>query len=427
MSCRTPTDGHGSPRMCSLRASPLPTPSTKRPSSCTAAVAAAWAMIAGWMRTVGQVTPVVTGSDVDLRQRPDHAPHERALALRVVPRVEVVGDPQPLEAGLLGAAGLVDQLRGTELLAGQEVADACHVGSVPDLEDLTPASRQVATAAAGWSAATHRQQVLGDHPDRPPPVVAAPHHRQLARRQVRHRPADDVVAAVDRGVARRRAAPHRSPEATASNASSAVAASAPTGPGWRGGRRQPELAHRAGRGGQRDERLGGQLGEGHDRSVVRRRWPTGSATHRCSVAATRWAMPGTGDRQPGDGHVDRPVVQADRRVAPGHLAEPQPPAGQPFLQRGGDRRDQAAADAGVEADDERPPDGLGGRRDVGDGAAPTPPTIRRAGASSAAPASVSAMLRCPRVNSSASQPRLQGAHLLRQRRLGDEQHVPRPG
>jgi len=27
-------------------------------------VAAAWAMIAGWMRTVGQVTAVVTGSEV---------------------------------------------------------------------------------------------------------------------------------------------------------------------------------------------------------------------------------------------------------------------------------------------------------------------------------------------------------------------------
>src|SRR6185437_1269531 len=59
---RTQTGGHTSPRMCSLSASPLPTPSTNRPLSCTAAVAAAWAMIAGWMRTVGQVTAVVTGS-----------------------------------------------------------------------------------------------------------------------------------------------------------------------------------------------------------------------------------------------------------------------------------------------------------------------------------------------------------------------------
>src|SRR2546430_6386139 len=48
--------------MCSLSASPLPTPSANRPSCRTALVAAAWAMIAGWIRVVGQVTAVVTGS-----------------------------------------------------------------------------------------------------------------------------------------------------------------------------------------------------------------------------------------------------------------------------------------------------------------------------------------------------------------------------
>ena len=50
--------------MCSLSASPLPTPSPKRPSSSTELVAAAWATIAGWIRTVGQVTLVVTGRSV---------------------------------------------------------------------------------------------------------------------------------------------------------------------------------------------------------------------------------------------------------------------------------------------------------------------------------------------------------------------------
>ena len=60
ISSRTSADGHASPRMCSLSASPLPTPSAKRPSSSTADVAAACAMTAGWMRIVGQVTPVVT-------------------------------------------------------------------------------------------------------------------------------------------------------------------------------------------------------------------------------------------------------------------------------------------------------------------------------------------------------------------------------
>ena len=41
----------------------MPTPRTNRPPVITAAVAAAWATIAGWMRTVGQVTAVVMGSE----------------------------------------------------------------------------------------------------------------------------------------------------------------------------------------------------------------------------------------------------------------------------------------------------------------------------------------------------------------------------
>lgn len=60
--------------MCSLSASPLPTPRTNRPSVCTAAVAAAWAMTAGCTRMVGQVTAVVTGSDTTSDSAPitDH-------------------------------------------------------------------------------------------------------------------------------------------------------------------------------------------------------------------------------------------------------------------------------------------------------------------------------------------------------------------
>jgi hypothetical protein len=45
--------------MCSLSASPLPTPSRKRPGSSVAVVAAAWATMPGWVRTVGQVTAVI--------------------------------------------------------------------------------------------------------------------------------------------------------------------------------------------------------------------------------------------------------------------------------------------------------------------------------------------------------------------------------
>ena len=58
ISRRISVSGQRSPVMCSLSASPLPTPRKKRPGIMAAEVAAAWAMIAGWMRTVGQVTPV---------------------------------------------------------------------------------------------------------------------------------------------------------------------------------------------------------------------------------------------------------------------------------------------------------------------------------------------------------------------------------
>jgi hypothetical protein len=45
--------------MCSLSASPVPTPREKRPSNIAAVLAAAWATTAGWMRTMGAVTAVV--------------------------------------------------------------------------------------------------------------------------------------------------------------------------------------------------------------------------------------------------------------------------------------------------------------------------------------------------------------------------------
>ena len=41
-----------------------------RPSSSTAAVAVAWAMIAGWIRMVGHVTAVVIGSRVTCERAP---------------------------------------------------------------------------------------------------------------------------------------------------------------------------------------------------------------------------------------------------------------------------------------------------------------------------------------------------------------------
>lgn len=60
--------------MCSLRASPVPTPRRNRPSDITAAVADACATTAGCVRTVGQVTAVPTGRDTASDRAPitDH-------------------------------------------------------------------------------------------------------------------------------------------------------------------------------------------------------------------------------------------------------------------------------------------------------------------------------------------------------------------
>ncbi len=59
ISRRTSRVGQASPRMCSLSASPVPTPSENRPSNIAAVVAAACATTAGWIRTIGAVTAVV--------------------------------------------------------------------------------------------------------------------------------------------------------------------------------------------------------------------------------------------------------------------------------------------------------------------------------------------------------------------------------
>ena len=58
-----------------------------------------------------------------LRQRADHAPHERTVALGVNPRVVMIGDPQAREPGGLGHAGLLHQFHGPEFLSGQEVSN----------------------------------------------------------------------------------------------------------------------------------------------------------------------------------------------------------------------------------------------------------------------------------------------------------------
>jgi hypothetical protein len=65
--------------MCSLRFSPVPTPRKKRPGIRHPTVAAAWAMIAGWIRINGQVTPVPTSSVVVALAIPPSTDHTNGL------------------------------------------------------------------------------------------------------------------------------------------------------------------------------------------------------------------------------------------------------------------------------------------------------------------------------------------------------------
>ena len=94
-------------------------------------MAAACAITAGWMRMVGQVTAVVIGRSVDLRDRPDHRPHEGAVSLLVVPRVVVVGDPEGVEARGLRPPGLLDQCERGVLLTGKGETDVHGDRSFP--------------------------------------------------------------------------------------------------------------------------------------------------------------------------------------------------------------------------------------------------------------------------------------------------------
>ncbi len=65
--------------MCSLRLSPDPRPRANRPGIIMAAVAAAWAMIPGCIRTVGQVTPVTSGSVAVTCEIPPITPQTNGL------------------------------------------------------------------------------------------------------------------------------------------------------------------------------------------------------------------------------------------------------------------------------------------------------------------------------------------------------------
>jgi hypothetical protein len=57
---------------------------------------------------------------------PDDRPDEGAVALAIDPRVVVVRDREELEAGLLGEAGVADEVEWRVLLAGEGVPEVRH-------------------------------------------------------------------------------------------------------------------------------------------------------------------------------------------------------------------------------------------------------------------------------------------------------------
>ena len=82
------------------------------------AVAAAWATMAGWIRVVGQVTPVPTRRrSVVAAIASEDRPDEGRIALLVDPRMEVVGDRGEVETGLLGPTREGNEVAGTMLFA----------------------------------------------------------------------------------------------------------------------------------------------------------------------------------------------------------------------------------------------------------------------------------------------------------------------
>ena len=66
-------------------------------------------MTAGWIRIVGQITAMAMCSDVTSEGAPMTS-QERTLALLVVPGMEMIGDPQGLQANSFSLFGLLNQL-----------------------------------------------------------------------------------------------------------------------------------------------------------------------------------------------------------------------------------------------------------------------------------------------------------------------------
>ena len=90
-----------SPVMCSLSASPVPTPQKKRPPKSSDVVAVAWARIAGCTLTIGHVTPTPTSTrSVAWATAPSTAQTNGLWPCDVGPGMVVVRDREEVETQL---------------------------------------------------------------------------------------------------------------------------------------------------------------------------------------------------------------------------------------------------------------------------------------------------------------------------------------
>ena len=127
-SWRTSVSGQRSPRMCSLRFSPLPTPRKKRPGEQRRRGR-------GGLGDDRRVDPRGRAGDAGRRPRsarsPAATPPSTAQTNGLLPCWSTQGwkwseIESEVEAGLLGAARELDQVARPELLAGERVADRRH-------------------------------------------------------------------------------------------------------------------------------------------------------------------------------------------------------------------------------------------------------------------------------------------------------------
>src|SRR5829696_8771989 len=140
----SPTAGQSIPQGVSLSDSPEPIPRKARPGNSASSVMNACAVTAGWWRCTGAVTGANRDPLGRLSGRPEHHPGVPRLS-RFPPRLEMVAQVEPVEAGALGLDGLSDDVGGRELLGG-ELGPVARLGHGDSCFDVPSACLRRAAA-----------------------------------------------------------------------------------------------------------------------------------------------------------------------------------------------------------------------------------------------------------------------------------------